>query len=87
MVDKKMLWKFMLIIFAGIMGYLSIYLKVLDSGIQHKRLQDQKTVAQNKNNDLSLEYNDVMSNVSIERYATDKLGLVHPSEKQFRYIK
>jgi len=87
MIDRRRRWTFMFIIFAGIMMYLFIYLQVIDSGIQHKRLQDQKTVAKNKNNDLKLDYNDIMSNGNIERYATENLGLVRPSEKQFRYIK
>ena len=86
MPDRKRRWTFMLVVFIGIMAYLFIYIQVINSGIKHKRLQDQKTAALNKYKDLSLDYNDIMSNSKIEQYAKDNLGLVYPSEKQFRYI-
>ena len=69
------------------MGYLWIYLQVIYSGITHKRLQEQKTVVLNKYKDLKIDYSDMTSDRSVEKYATDNLGLVYPSEKQFRYIK
>ncbi len=77
----------MFVIFLGIMVYLFIYLQVVYSGIQHKRLQDQKTTALNKYKDLKIDYSGMISPRSIEQYAIDNLGLVHPSEKQIIYIK
>jgi len=87
MLDRRRRWKFMFIVFSGIMVYLFIYLQVVYSGIKHKRLQDQKTTALNKYKDLKIDYSDMVSPRNVEQYATDNLGLVHPSEKQFRYIK
>jgi len=77
----------MFVVILGIMAYLFIYLQVVSSGIKHKRLQDQKTTALNRYKDLKIDYSDMIAPRSVEQYATDKLGLVHPSEKQFRYIK
>ena len=87
MFDRRRRLKFLFIIFIGLMGYLLIYLQVIYSGITHRRLQEQKTTALNKYKDLKIEYSDMTSSRSIEKYATDKLGLANPSERQFRYIK
>ena len=87
MLDRRGRWQFMVIVFVGIMSYLFIYIQVINSGIQHKKLQDQKTAALNKYKDFSLDYNDITSNGSIEQYAKNNLGLIYPSEKQFRFIK
>jgi hypothetical protein len=69
------------------MGYLLIYLQVIYSGITHRRLQEQRTMAINKYKDAKMDYINMTSPGSIEKYATEKLGLVNPSERQFRYIK
>ena len=87
MIDRRKRWQFMFIIFAGVLIYLFIYLQVISSGVQHKKLQDQKTVALNKYKESNRDYNQIMSNGKIEQYATENLGLVYPADKQFRYIK
>jgi len=85
--DRRRRWKFMFIIFSGLMVYLWINLQVIYSGIAHKRLQEQKTILFNRHKDLKMEYIDVVSARSVEKYAADNLGLINPSEKQFRYIR
>ncbi len=87
MFDRRRRLKFLFIIFIGLMGYLWIYLQVIYSGITHRRLLEQRTVVLNKHNDLKIDYSDMTSPRNIEKYAIENLGLVNPSEKQFRYIK
>ena len=86
MFDRRRRWKFIFILFAGLMVYLWIILQVIYSGITHRKLQEKKTVIMNKYKDLKIDYSDVVSPANVEKYATENLGLVHPSEKQFRYI-
>jgi len=78
---------FWVIVFVGVVVYLFINLEVVESGLEHQKLKAKKQEAMNRNKDLKIEYSDVTSPESVEKYARDNLGLAPPSEKQFRYLK
>lgn len=85
--NRRQRVKFIVILALGLTAYLWVSLQVLYSGIEYEKLKKQKVVAINKHKDLEIEYSDVVSPANIEYYAKEYLGLIQPSEKQFRYIK
>ena len=78
---------FIVILMLGVTGYLWSRLQVVSLGYDHQQLVSMKKKALEENRQLKLKYADLASPARIERYSREKLGLVKPSEKQFRYIK
>ena len=85
--NRRQRLKFIIIFVLGVTAYLWISLQVLYSGIEYEKLKKHKVVVTNKHKDLEIEYSDLVSPANIEYYAKEQLGLIQPSEKQFRYIK
>ena len=83
---KKERALFFLILFAGVILFVWIRLEVVRLGFEHQSYIKQKKEALEKNKQLKLEHANILSPSKIEQYARDNLGLVEPSEKQFRYI-
>jgi cell division protein FtsL len=63
-----------------------IRLEVVRLGFEHQRYVKQKKDVTDRNKQLKIEYANTLSPSKMEQYAKESLGLVEPSEKQFRYI-
>jgi len=78
---------FVIILMLGVTAYLWSRLQVVNLSYEYQKITVVKAKLSEENKRLQLEYAGYISPARIEQYAKQNLGLVDPSEKQFRYIK
>jgi cell division protein FtsL len=75
-----------LIIF-GILYNLFLSLMSLSLNYEYREVSKIKKALEKENKNLIVKYSSLSSPARIGKYAREKLGLIKPMEKQFRYLK
>lgn len=78
---------FLLIIAGGLTCFLWFHLEIRNISYENQLLMVDKKKILEENERLKIEQALINSPVSIEKMAAEKLNLIRPKEKQFRYIK
>ena len=87
MKNKLSVFLFFFIVTSTSLAFLWLHLDIRNLNYEYQLLVIDKNKLVEENKKLQINYAEINSPIDIEKIAKEKLGLIKPKEKQFRYIK